>query len=123
MHRDAQVRLLRQKMKEGLTQEAAAAAVGMSVRSARKWQRGSLPGERAKARHWRTRPDPFGDVWESVVVPLLAADRESVLEAKTLIEHLQEKHPGRFVAGQVRTLQRRVRDWRAMHGPPKEVFF
>lgn len=123
MHRDAQVRLLRQKMKEGLTQEAAAAAAGMSVRSARKWQRGSLPGERAKSRYWRTRQDPFGDVWESVVVPLLVTDRESVLEAKTLLEHLQETHPGRFADGQVRTLQRRVRDWRAMHGPPKEVYF
>lgn len=123
MHRDAQVRLLRQKMKEGMTQEAAAAAVGMSVRSARKWQRGSMPSEASKARHWRTRADPFADVWESEVVPLLRSDRESVLEAKTLLAHLQEKHPGEFADGQVRTLQRRVREWRAMHGPPREVFF
>jgi hypothetical protein len=34
-----------------------------------------------------------------------------------------ERHRGRFEPGQLRTLQRRVRDWRAMHGPPKEVFF
>ncbi len=123
MLRDAQVRLLRQKMKEGLTQEAAAAAAGMSVRSARKWQRGSLPGTTKQPRHWRTRRDPFAKVWESDVVPLLRSDHDSVLEAKTLLEHLQQKHPGAFENGQVRTLQRRVRDWRALHGPPKEVFF
>jgi hypothetical protein len=41
---DEQVRLLRQKqMIEGKKQETAAASAGMSVRSARKWQRGSLP--------------------------------------------------------------------------------
>ncbi len=123
MFRDAQVRLLRQKMKEGMTQEAAAAAVGMSVRTARKWQRGALPGDAPRKRHWRTREDPFAAVWQSEVVPLLEADREGVLEGKTLLEHLQGKLRGQFVEGQVRTLQRRIRDWRALHGPPKEVFF
>jgi hypothetical protein len=120
---DAQVRLLRRKMKDGMSQEAAAAAVGMSVRTARKWQRGPLPGDWRKERHWRTRQDPFDGVWESEVVAFLRSDRDGVLEAKTLLEHLQEKHPGQFSDGQVRTLQRRVREWRALHGPPKEVYF
>ena len=123
MVRDAQVRLLRQKMKDGKTQEAAAAVAEMSVRSARKWQRGSLPSQRRKSRQWRTRPDPFATVWQSELVPLLASDDKGVLEAKTLLEHLEEKYPGQFFPGQLRTLQRRVRDWRALHGPPKEVFF
>jgi len=43
--RDEQVRLLRQKRLEGKTQEAAAAAAGMSVRTAREWERGPLPSE------------------------------------------------------------------------------
>ena len=61
---DAQVRLLRQKRMEGKTQEAAAAAAGMSVRTARTWARGPLPAAGKTPRSWRTRPDPFAAVWE-----------------------------------------------------------
>lgn len=120
---DAQVGLLRQKRMEKKTQETAAAMAGMSVRSARKWERGLLPSERAKRREWRTRPDAFGAVWGSVIVPLLVADKKGVLEAKVLIELLQEQRPGEFGKAQIRTLQRRMRDWRALHGPEKEVYF
>lgn len=105
------------------TQEAAAAAAGMSVRSARKWEEGAMPSETKKARSWRTRADPFATVWESEVVPLLKTDEKGVLEAKTVLEVLGVSHPGRFEAKQARTLQRRMRDWRALYGPEKEVFF
>ena len=47
----------------------------------------------------------------------------SGLEAKTLFEHLQREHPGRFQDGELRTLQRRVKVWRALKGPAREVFF
>jgi hypothetical protein len=120
---DAQVRLLRQKMQEKKTQEAAAAAAAMSVRSARKWQKGLLPSETKRGRNWRTRVDPFADVWTSEVEPLLRADVEGVLQATTILEVLDQRVPGRFAAGQLRSLQRRMRDWRAMHGPEKEVYF
>jgi hypothetical protein len=120
---DAQVRLLRQKMQEGKTQEAAAASAGMSVRTARTWQDGPLPSEGKHRRSWRTRTDPFSDVWEQEIIPLLEADQRRVLEATTLLALLEERHPGRFAPGQVRTLQRRLRDWRAVYGPEKEVFF
>lgn len=120
---DAQVRLLRRKRMEGKTQEVAAAGAGMSVRSARKWERGSLPSCSKIPRTWRTRPDPFEGVWEGEVVPLLELDEDGGLEAKTIFDALLERHRDRFEPGQLRTLQRRVRDWRAMHGPPKEVFF
>ena len=120
---DAQVGLLRQKRMEKKTQETAAAAADMSVRSAQKWQAGALPSETKKARNWLTRPDAFAAVWASVIVPLLVADKKRVLEAKTLIDLLEEKRPGEFAKDQVRTLQRRMRDWRAVNGPEKEVFF
>ena len=123
MVRDAQVRLLRAKMSEGKTQEKAAAIAGMSVRTARTWQSGPLPSETKTPRAWRTRADPFEEVWERDVVPLLERDEKGVLEAVTLLGELQERHPGRFSDGQARTLQRRVRDWRAEHGPPKAVIF
>ena len=58
---------------EGKTQETAAAMAGMSVRSARKWQRGPLPSETKAERRWRTRPDPFEGVWEEEIDPLLQA--------------------------------------------------
>ena len=120
---DAQVGLLRQKRMEKKTQESAAATADMSVRSARKWQAGPLPSETKKAREWRTRPDAFATVWASVIVPLLVADKRSVLEAKTLIDMLEEQRPGEFSREQTRTLQRRMRDWRAVHGPEREVYF
>ena len=68
---DQQVRLLRQKRMEGKTQQTAAAMVGMSERSARRWQRGPLPSETRTERWWRTRPDPFDGVWEEEILPLL----------------------------------------------------
>lgn len=108
---------------EGKTQEAAAAASGMSVRSARKWQQGSLPSVAKQERSWRTRPDPFVEVWDRDVVPLLESDRDGVLQATTVFDVLEERYPGKFQVGQLRTLQRRIRDWRAVRGPEKEVFF
>lgn len=120
---DEQVRLLRTKRMEGKTQEAAAAAAGVSVRSARKWQTGPLPSEAKAPRGWRTRKDPFEEVWDTEVVPLLEADTKGELEAKAVLEGLVAQFPDRFHEGQVRTLQRRFRDWRALQGPGKEVFF
>jgi hypothetical protein len=95
----------------------------MSVRTARSWEHGPLPSETRQSRSWRTRRDPFVEVWASEVEPLLVRDREGVLEATFLFEELARRHPGRFTPGQVRTLQRRVREWRACQGPPREVFF
>ena len=45
------------------------------------------------------------------------------LEAKTVFEYLQRRDPGQFADGQLRTLQRRVKSWRATEGPAREVFF
>ena len=65
----------------------------------------------------------FAAVWLSAVVPRLVADPEGRLQALTLFEWLCQQHPGRFQPGQLRTLQRRVRAWRAQHGPDHEVYF
>jgi len=120
---DAQVRLLRQKRMDGKTQEGASAAAGMSVRTARRWQHGALPSVAKPTRSWRTRTDPFETVWEGELVPLLTRDQDRVLDATTLLDLLVERCPAQYHAGQLRTLQRRVRDWRALHGPAREVFF
>ena len=108
---------------EGKTQATAAAVAGMSERSARNWATGALPSQTKAERDWRTREDPFSAVWASEVEPLLVADTDGGLEAKTVFAELQRRHPDRFESGQLRTLQRRFREWRAEQGPPKEVFF
>lgn len=120
---DRQVRLLRKKRMDKKTLEAAAAAAGMTERTARTWQRGALPSETKEPRVWRTRPDPFVEVWSTEVEPLLVSDKEGKLEAKTIFAALCRKKVGVFEAGQLRTLQRRVREWRAERGPDKEVYF
>jgi hypothetical protein len=120
---DEQVRLLRQKRMEGKRLETAAATAAMSERSARKWQRGALPSETKKPRTWRTRTDPFAAIWDEEIVGLLKDDDKGVLSATTVLGWVQDKHPGAYDDGLLRTLQRRIRDWRALHGPPKEVFF
>ena len=120
---DKQVQLLRLKMAAGKTVEAAAAAAGMSARSAHTWKAGPLPSQAKKPRHWRTREDVFASIWDAEVVPLLQRDQDGILEATTIIEELRRTHGQRFTDKHLRTLQRRVRDWRAMHGPEREVFF
>jgi len=105
---DAQVLLLREKLAEGQPQVAAAAAARMSVRSARKWQKGSLPSEQRKPRHWRTRRDPLAAVWESEVVPLLGNGGEKP-NAYELLRELASRRPGEVGPEQLRTLQRRLR--------------
>lgn len=120
---DRQVRRLREQRMTGKTMAAAAAAAGMSERTAQTWQAGPLPSQVPRERTWRTRPDPFAVVWDRDIEPRLVADREGRLQALTLFAWLCERYPGQFQAGQLRTLQRRLRAWRALHGPEPEVFF
>jgi hypothetical protein len=118
---DAQVRRLKRLSKTEETQEVAAAKAGMDPKTARKYLRaGHLPSESKPDRNWRTRPDPFAEVWEELRG---LVDANPGLEAKTLFEALQRQHPGRFSDGQLRTLQRRLKHWRRTEGPGKEVFF
>jgi transposase InsO family protein len=54
-------------------------------------------------------------------VPLLQTDIK--LNAVTLLEELQRRHPGDYDERVLRTLQRRIRQWRAVHGAEREVYF
>jgi len=66
---------------------------------------------------WRTRPDPFVLVQELIEQQLEA---EPGLCAKELLQNLQQQYPGQFNEGQLRTLQRRVKQWREQKGLPCE---
>jgi len=119
---DHQVRKLRRLDRLALPKELAALRAGMDPKTARKYRRlGRLPSEvKRMDRNWRTRADPFADVWPQLEEQLRL---NPGLEAKTLFADLQRRFPGRFADGQVRTFQRRVKRWRAEQGPPREVFF
>ena len=108
------------KRRGGSSQEAAAAAAGISVRSARRIERNQLQ-PRANQLRGRTRPDPLEGVWEEELVPLL--QRAPALTPIILLEHLQRQKPDVDWIPLQRTLQRRVREWKALHGPDPEVIF
>ncbi|HSQ58083.1 MAG TPA: IS21 family transposase, partial [Gemmata sp.] len=121
MIKDAQVRKLRQLLGDGHPLALAALKVGMDAKTARKYRHADrLPGESFTPRTWQTREDPFQEVWPKLRDRL---ELNPGLQAKTLFEDLQRRFPGRFTDGQLRTLQRKIKAWRATEGPPKEVFF
>jgi hypothetical protein len=118
---DEQIRRLHRLDRRGLRKGQAAAKAGMDDKTARKYRRlAKLPSEVRMEHTWRTRPDPFVEVWPRLEEQLALTPG---LEAKTLFAALQRQYPGRFADGQLRTLQRRVKRWRAEQGPPREVFF
>ena len=106
--------------KLGLTQTASSTIAEISERT----------GQRIDAGHHRAnlgavieaphRPDPLAEVWASELEPMLR--REPRLKPTTLFEYLKEAHPGKYNKV-LRTLQRRVREWKALHGPEPEVMF
>lgn len=118
---DAQVSKLMKELDKHGKLGLAAIRAGMDRKTARRWRDAErLPSETRKPRTWRTRKDPFEEDWPTLEGILEAAPE---LDATTLFEWLNEQHVGRYKPGQLRTLQRRVRKWKAEHGPPREVFF
>ena len=121
MVQDRQVRKLHMLKTREETLEAAASKSGMDEKTARKYLRsGKLPSQSKIPHTWKTRKDPFADVWEDVRELLGTTPG---LEAKTIFEDLQRTHEGLFADGQLRTLQRKVKRWRALEGPGQETFF
>jgi hypothetical protein len=118
---DPQVRRLFKLVQTEKNFGIAAIKAGMDEKTARKYRRlGKLPSELERLHTWRTRKDPFEDSWREIKTML---EINPGLEAKTIFEDFQRRNPGRFADGQLRTLQRRIKVWRASEGPSKEVFF
>jgi hypothetical protein len=117
---DSQVRRLIRLSQMERDQEIAAAKAGMDAKTARKYLRvPRLPSELRRDRQWRTREDAFTEVWEEIRQEI---DVNPGLEAKTLFEWLQRKYPGQYADGQLRTLQRRIKVWRATEDRHKKYF-
>lgn len=118
---DEQIRRLFMLVSKEPTKVLAAAKAGMSAKTALKYRKsGQLPSQMKQPHDWRTREDPFAQKWPWIVELLTT---NPGLEAKTVFDYLQREDPGLYQDGQLRTLQRRIKDWRATEGPPREVFF
>ena len=118
---DSQVKELRRKLLQEASLQAAAMKAGMDRKTARKYRdSGKLPSESHIPHTWRTRIDPLADVWPQLEELL---QREPTLQAKTLVEWLERTYPDQDWQKRRRTVERRVRQWKAKQGPAKEVFF
>jgi len=116
-----QVELYMNNRKQGRTKAQSSAKASVSERSGRRSDSGGVDGAQRRERHWSTRPDPFAAVWEEEVFSRL--EQQPRLDATTLFEDLQERHPGQYSNAKKRTFQRRVKAWKALHGADKDVIF
>ncbi len=117
---DAQVRKLMKEYRKSGKIGASGLKANMSRNTASKYIREEKsPSELNKPHTWRTRSDPFSEHWPEVEQRLRKAPE---FEAKTLFEGLLARYPGMYEEGQLRTFQRRVKQWRAQEGPDREVF-
>jgi len=118
---DQQIKRLLKMGKTEPTLALAAAKAGMCPKTARKYMKAAkLPSQMKGERTHRTRKNPFEDVWPEIVSML---KQDEGLLAKTIFEYLQREKADRFQEGQLRTLQRQIKVWKALEGPAKEVFF
>ena len=116
-----QVKLLMKKLKKH-TQEIAAAKAGMDVKTARKYINSDEPPSDTQAPHaWKTRTDVFAAHWDEIKAMLKASPR---LQGKTVMAYLIRKYPNdHYQQKHLRTLQRRIQDWRAQYGESRTVIF
>jgi hypothetical protein len=105
---------------KGQSQQTSSAKAGISRRTASRIDNGSHRPKRGRPRDWQTRADPLDGHWEAELLPML--EREPRLAPITLFEVLQELHPGAY-DDKLRTVERRVKEWKAQQGKPKEVMF
>jgi len=98
----------------------AAAKAGFSTATAYRLENDPRLPSQKKAPRGSRRPDPLEDVWDREVVPMLKA--APGLRPIGVFEELRRRHP-ELSPGVRRTLERRIRNWRALHGPEQEVIF
>ena len=98
----------------------AGAKAGFSTATAYRIEADPRPPSRKRKPRGRRRPDPLAGIFEEEIVPLLEASPG--LRAVALYEEMMRRHP-HLHPGVRRTLERRVRGWKAKHGPEREIIF
>lgn len=102
------------------TLEKAALKVEVSQKTARKYIKQKRLSNQQKEASPRSRPNPFEAHWDKVTGMLEISPE---LEAQTILSYLAEMYPEHYKLNQIRSLQRRLKDWRAHHGADKPVMF
>jgi transposase InsO family protein len=116
---DHQMRLY---MKSRLTvkKPAAAAQAAISLRTAYRIENDPrLPSQTPRPRS-RRRPDPLIAIFDAEIVPLLEASPG--LRPIAIFEEMQRRHP-ELPERVRRTMERRIRQWRALNGKDRDVIF
>ena len=108
------------KLRHNHSPAIAGAKAGFSTAAAYRFEKDPRLPSQKKARRERRRADPLAEVWDSEVVPLLK-DAPG-LRPIAIFEELCRRHPD-LSAGTRRTLERRIRGWRAVNGEDREVIF
>jgi transposase InsO family protein len=108
------------KFRQTDTPPAAAAKASFSTSTAYRLEKKPRLPSQKKAPRGRRRPDPLGDLFNAEVVPMLRA--APGVRTVAIFDELLRRHP-ELGAGARRTLERRVRSWRALHGEEQEVIF
>ena len=119
---DGQVRKFWRDLDTGRKLAVAARRAGMDEKTARKYRQGrKLPSSLKQPRTYRTRKDPFAEVWPQVETLLQKRARAASQDALRLG---QETAPGAVrPSSHRRTFERRVHHWRATLGPAQNVMF
>ncbi len=103
----------------GKTQIEAASCCNISERTARRIDKNGIT-QNDTGRNWKTRTNPLQEVWSELESLLEIAPN---LQPRTLFDYLEDKYPSKYGSGILRTLQRRVKDWKVLRGNDKEVMF
>jgi hypothetical protein len=102
------------------TPTIAAAKAGFSAATAYRIEQDRRLPSQKKAPRGRRRHDPLAAVWESEVVPLLKS--APGLRPVAIFDEIRRRHP-EIGVGIRRTLERRIRSWRALNGAERDVIF
>ena len=78
-----------------------------------------LPSQK-KSPRGRRRPDPLAAFWDDEIVPMLQA--APGIRTIAVLEEIRRRHP-EIAANIRRTLERRIRGWRGLCGPERDVIF
>lgn len=118
---DRKVRKLMEEYQKTGNLSKSALNADLDPKTARKYlTSGKLPSQTSVDHTWKTRLDPFEKDWSACEAMLIDAPE---IEAKSIFETLCTANPGKYQEGQLRTLQRKIRNWRALEGPDKEIYF
>jgi transposase len=99
---------------------AAAARAGISMATAYRLEHDPRVPSDKGVRRERRRPDPLADIFEAEIVPMLRA--APALRPVAVFAEMRRRYPD-LPEGVRRTMERRIRHWRALHGPERDVIF